>query len=121
MRTTIGVFSLILAGLLACGATPASAADDQKLVQAVSRDTGVPVQTLQQRKTDTGLSWDDVRTAHLLAEAMHRDFAEVAAKLKSGTPWHEIARERGVSKIDLDRIARQHRAHAQPQPPPQQR
>ncbi|HVO12417.1 MAG TPA: hypothetical protein VMX54_16860 [Vicinamibacteria bacterium] len=115
MRTTVGVFSLILAGLLACWTAPASAADDQMLVQAVSRDTGVPTQKLQQQKTDTGLSWDSVRTGHLLAEAMHRDFAEVAEKMKAGTPWHVIAREAGVSKSQLDRLARQHRQSPQPQ------
>jgi len=89
MRTTIAVFSLILVALLACGGAPASAADD--------------------------LTWDSVRTAHLLVEAMHCDFAEVAEQLKAGKPWHVIAGEAGVVKTQLDRIARQHREHPQPQ------
>jgi uncharacterized protein YerC len=117
MRTTMAVAALILGAALAAP-PPASAADEQTTLQAISRDTGVSVETLRERKTATSLTYGNLRMAHLVAEALRRSFEDVTAEFKAGKAWHEIAGEAGLSLKEVERIARKHReasplAHAE--------
>lgn len=114
MRTTIGVIGLILGGLAVAPST-ASAADEQTVLQAISRDTGVSVEKLQEQKTTTGFSYGDLRMGHLVAEAVNRPFEDVSRQVKGGQPWHEIAGAEGLSLKDVERIA-QRRRLAKPEP-----
>jgi hypothetical protein len=114
MRTTIGVIGLILAGL-AAGSSTASAANEQEVLQAISRDTGVSVEKLQEQKTTTGFSYGDLRMGHLVAEAVNRPFEDVSRQFKGGQPWDEIAGAEGLSLKDVERIA-QRRRLAKPEP-----
>lgn len=109
MKTTIGVLALALAALLLGGSDPASAADEQTLLQYTSRDTGVPVEKLQQEKSETRLSPYDLRMAHLVSEGMRLDVKQVVARFKAGEPWHVIARSAGLSPREIERIAQRHR------------
>jgi hypothetical protein len=115
MRATIVVIGLILAGALVVGPGGASAADEQATLQAISRDTGVTVETLQEQKTTTGFSYGDLRMGHLVAEAVNRPFEDVSRQFKGGQPWHEIAGAEGLSLKDVERIA-QRRRLAKPEP-----
>jgi hypothetical protein len=87
-------------------APSAIAADEATTLQAISRDTGVSVQILRDRKTATSLSYGNLRMAHLVAEALRRSFEDVAAEFKAGKPWHEITRAAGLSLKEVERIAR---------------
>ena len=107
---------LALVGLVAAAAaTPASAADEAAIVAAVSRDTGVSVEKLQEEKTATGFSYGDLRMGHLMAEALKRSFEDVTKRYREGRPWHDLAREAGLTLKDVERIAQRRRqAGSQP-------
>lgn len=115
MGRKIGGIGLILALVLAPGAGLASAADEQTILAAVSRDTGVSVEKLQEEKAATGLSYGNLRMGHLVAEALERSFEDVSRQFKQGQPWHEIARAAGLTLEDVERMAL-HRRQAAPQP-----
>jgi hypothetical protein len=109
------VIGLALAGLLAAGPRAASAADEQTILQAISRDTGVAVEKLQEQKMATGFKYGDLRMGHLVAEALNRSFEDVSRQFKGGQPWHEIAGVAGMTLKDVERLALRRR-QASPQP-----
>jgi hypothetical protein len=115
MRGKVGTNSLILALALVAGAALAPAADEQSILQAVSRDTGVTVERLVEERAVTGFSNGDLRMGHLVAEALNRSFEDVTKQFKAGKPWHEIAHTGGLSLRDVERMAARRR-HANPQP-----
>jgi hypothetical protein len=106
---------LVLALVLLAGPGAASAADEQSILQAISRDTGVTAEKLQEEKTETGLTYGDLRMGHLVAEALNRAFEDVTKEFKGGQPWHEMARRAGLSLKDVERVA-QRRRQANPLP-----
>jgi hypothetical protein len=108
MGTTMAVATLILGAALVAP-PPAFAADEQTTLQAISRDTGVSVETLRVQKADTGLPYGDLRMAHLFALATRRSFEDVTTEFKSGKSWHVMAREAGLTLKEVERIARRHR------------
>jgi hypothetical protein len=109
MRTRKAAAFILGAALALAGSPPASPADEQTTLQAISRDTGVAVETLRERKTATGFSYGNLRMALLVAEALRRSFEDVTAEFKAGKPWHRITGEAGLSLKEVERIARRHR------------
>jgi len=93
----IGGVALPAAAL--AGTTPAPGADTQeeRALKAISRDTGVAVETLREERSETALTLGDLRTAHLMAAAARRSFEVVVAEFKGGKPWHQMARESGLA------------------------
>lgn len=76
----------------------AAAADK---VESISAATGVPVATLQAQKASTGLGWEGLEKAHLLAKASGQSFDNVVALHQSGHGWGKIARDNGVNINEL--------------------
>jgi hypothetical protein len=67
-----------------------------KVVQSISKSTGVSAATLEQQKTSTGLTYGDIFAAHSIAKASGKNFAEIAALKKKGQTWDQIAEANGV-------------------------
>ena len=67
-----------------------------RVVQSISKSTGVSAATLEQQKTSTGLTYGDIFAAHSIAKASGKNFAEIAALKKKGQTWDQIAEANGV-------------------------
>jgi hypothetical protein len=57
----------------------------------ISEETGVPVATLQDQRTATGLGYGELETANLLANASGQSFDTIMAKRRAGEGWGKIA------------------------------
>jgi hypothetical protein len=67
-----------------------------KVLQSISKSTGVPAATLEKEKTKTGLTYGDIFAAHSVAKASGKSFDEIAALKKKGQTWDQIAEANGV-------------------------
>ena len=67
-----------------------------RVVQSISKSTGVPAATLEKQKASTGLTYGDIFAAHSIAKASGKNFAEIAALKKKGQTWDQIAEANGV-------------------------
>jgi hypothetical protein len=67
-----------------------------RVVQSISKSTGVPAATLEKQKASTGLSYGDIFAAHSIAKASGKTFDEIAALKKKGQTWDQIAEANGV-------------------------
>lgn len=115
------LFSGIMAAMLA-SATPMLHADDKtglqheaavinsmaataegqnRVLQAISAQTGVPVATLIQQRKATGFGFGELTIANSLAQATGKTFDALAAEFKSGKGWGEIAKENNVKLGDV--------------------
>ena len=83
-----------------------------KVLESMSKSTGVSVATLEKEKTRTGLSYGDIFAAHTIAKISGKTFDEIAALKKSGEPWDKIASDNGVETGGKKKMA------AQPSPTP---
>lgn len=91
-----------------------------KVVQSISKSTGVPAATLEKQKTSTGLTYGDIFAAHSIAKASGKNFAEIAALKKKGQTWDQIAEANGVDiggKKTTTTAKNQPPAKASPTPP----
>jgi hypothetical protein len=68
-----------------------------KVLQSISKSTGIPVATLE-KETATGMTYGDVFAAHSIAKAAGKSFDEIAAMKKKGQTWDQIAE---ANKVDL--------------------
>jgi hypothetical protein len=127
-------FFLILGCVLALTALRASAAsltqtvaqinsDAQKeggpakVLESMSKSTGVSVATLEKEKTRTGLSYGDVFAAHTIAKISGKSFDEIAALKKKGETWDKIASDNGVETSGKKKTAAQPTPKPSPTPP----
>jgi len=93
-----------------------SAAGQQQVLERISTETGVPVETLKMQKSQTGLGYGGLCVANLLAKATGKTFEQIVTEFKSGKGWGEIAKENGVKLGEL--VSAAHRAaHASDHPP----
>ncbi len=67
-----------------------------KVVQSISKSTGVPAATLESQKASTGLTYGDIFAAHSIAKASGKKFADMVALKKKGQTWDQIAEANGV-------------------------
>jgi hypothetical protein len=112
MKTT----NLILAALLFFGAAIAQADDvvilertandfdtwgmrpdgRERVLTAISRETGVPITTLEAQRAQTRLGYGGLFIANSLASATGQTFDEIAALKASGHGWGWIAKQNNV-------------------------
>ena len=83
-----------------------------KVLQSISKSTGVPVATLEKEKTKTGLTYGDIFAAHTVAKISGKTFDEIAALKKKGDSWDKIGEANGVDTGGKKKVA------AQPSPSP---
>lgn len=69
-----------------------------KVLQSISKTTGVAVATLEKQKAKSGLTYGDLFAAHSIAKASGKSFDEIAAAKKKGLTWDQIAEANGVSQ-----------------------
>ena len=67
-----------------------------RVVQSISKSTGVPAATLEKQRASTGLTYGDIFAAHSIAKASGKTFDEIAALKKKGQTWDQIADANGV-------------------------
>lgn len=69
-----------------------------KVVQSISKSTGVPAATIEKQKARIG-SYGDVFAAHSISKASGKSFDEIAALKKKGQTWDQIAEASGVTPV----------------------
>jgi hypothetical protein len=67
------------------------------ILNRISRETGVPVATLQTEKSSTELGYGELEIANLLAKASGQTFDSIVAKFKAGEGWGKIAHDMGLN------------------------
>ena len=77
--------------------THSDATGGADVLNRISRETGVPVATLQTEKSATRLGFGDLEIANLLAKASGQSFDSIAAKFKAGEGWGKIAHDMGLN------------------------
>ena len=78
-----------------------SAEGRQKVLEAISKETGVPVATLEDQKAKTGFGYGELLIGNSLATASGKTFDELAALKTGGKGWGEIAKSLGVKVGDV--------------------
>ena len=92
-----------------------------KVVQSISKSTGVPAATLESQKASTGLTYGDIYAAHSIAKASGKNFAEIAALKKKGQTWDQIAEANGVDIGGKKTTAAKNEPAAKASPTPPQK
>jgi hypothetical protein len=77
--------------------THSDATGGADVLNRLSRETGVPVATLQTEKSSTKLGFGDLEIANLLAKASGQRFDSIVAKFKAGEDWGKIAHDMGLN------------------------
>ena len=90
----------------------------ERVVQSISKSTGVPAATLEKQKTSTGMSYGDIFAAHSIAKASGKNFAEIAALKKKGQTWDQIAEANGVDIGGKKTATAKNQPAAKPSPTP---
>ncbi len=89
-----------------------------KVVQSISKSTGVPAATLEKQKTSTGMTYGDLFAAHSIAKASGKTFEEIAGLKKKGQTWDQIAEANGVDIGGKKTAAAKNQPPAKPSPTP---
>ena len=69
----------------------------QKMISIIVINTDVAASTLEQEKTETGMTFGDIYVAHSLSLATRKKFKAIVALHKSGQTWAQIAKAHGVT------------------------
>jgi hypothetical protein len=90
---------VIAAGFLVFGAAVSQAvtSGNTKVLNRISTETGVPVDTLQTQKEATGFGYGELENANLLANASGQSFDTIVAKRQAGEGWGQIAHDYGLN------------------------
>jgi hypothetical protein len=80
----------------AVSTTAAVNAGSTRVLNRISAETGVPIDTLQAQKAATGLSYGNLENANLLANASGQSFDTIVGKFKAGEGWGKIAQDYGL-------------------------
>lgn len=89
----------------------------ERVLQSVSKSTGVPAATLEKQKAKTGLSYGDIFAAHAIAKASGKSFDQIAALRAKGQNWDKIAEDNNVS-LGGQKTTKTAGATASPSPTP---
>ena len=89
-----------------------------RVVQSISKSTGVPGATLEKQKASTGLTYGDLFAAHSIAKASGKTFDEIAALKKKGQTWDQIAEANGVDIGGKKTSTAKNQPAAKPSPTP---
>ena len=71
------------------------------VVGHISRELGIPVETLREQQTKTGLGWGDLLIAHRVSREGKAGVEQVVADFQGGKSWEDIARD---YKVDLAKL-----------------
>ena len=93
-RSYMKTLSLIIAAFFLMLGVAVSSAD---VLTRISDETGVPVDTLQAERADTGLGYGELENAHLLADASGQSFDDIVAMHQAGEGWGKIAHDNGLN------------------------
>lgn len=85
----------------------------QRVLASISRETGVPVSTLEAQRSRTRLGYGELMIANSLANSTGKSFDELAALKASGKGWGEIARDNNVNLGSV--VSQAHRADREAQ------
>ena len=102
-------------------ADASKAGGEARVVQSISKSTGVPAATLEKQKASTGLTYGDIFAAHSIAKASGKNFAEIAALKKKGQTWDQIADANGVDIGGKKTTKAKNEPAAKPSPTPPQK
>lgn len=92
-----------------------------RVVQSISKSTGVPAATLEKQKASTGLTYGDLFAAHSIAKASGKTFDEIAGLKKKGQTWDQIAEANGVDIGGKKTATAKNQPAAKPSPTPPQK
>ena len=92
-----------------------------RVVQSISKSTGVPAATLEKQKASTGLTYGDLFAAHSIAKASGKTFEEIAGLKKKGENWDQIAEANGVDIGGKKSATAKNQPAAKPSPTPPQK
>lgn len=92
----------------------------ERVLQSISKSTGVPAATLEKQKAKTGLSYGDVFAAHSIAKASGKSFDQIAALKAKGQSWDKIAEDNNVS-LGGQKVAKTNAPAAKSSPTPPQK
>jgi hypothetical protein len=71
------------------------------VVGHISRELGIPVDTLREQRAKTGLSWGELLVAQRISREGKVGLDDVVAEVRGGKSWEEAAR---AHKIDLAQL-----------------
>jgi hypothetical protein len=74
------------------------------VVGHISRELGIPVDTLRAQRAQTGLNWGEIFIAHHLARQASVTFDQVVDDYRSGKSWEDIARDRKADPARLSAV-----------------
>ena len=86
----------------------------QRVLAAISKETGVQVATLEAQKKKTGLGFGELLIANSLASATGKTFDEIVALKTSGQGWGKVAKANNLKLGDVVSKARHADQAAQP-------
>jgi MinD-like ATPase involved in chromosome partitioning or flagellar assembly len=69
------------------------------VLQKISRETKVPVATLEAQKARTHLSYGEIFAANSIASGARKSFDQIAALKAQGQSWRQIVRDNRVSMV----------------------
>lgn len=119
---TAGLFAATIKQTVASiNADAAKAGGPARVVQSISKSTGVPAATLEKQKASTGLTYGDLFAAHSIAKASGKTFDEIAALKKKGQTWDQIAEANGVDIGGKKSTTAKNQPAAKPSPTPPQK
>src|SRR5574341_1267800 len=83
----------------------------QVVVQRLSQELGIPAQTLQAQRQQTGLGWGEILIANRLSQKTGTSFDQIVSEFRSGKGWGAIAREHDLKLGKLvSEVSTTHRA-----------
>lgn len=119
---TAGLFAAtIKQTVVSINADAGKAGGPARVVQSISKSTGVPAATLEKQKASTGLTYGDLFAAHSIAKASGKTFEEIAALKKKGQTWDQIAEANGVDIGGKKSATAKNQPAAKPSPTPPQK
>jgi hypothetical protein len=72
------------------------------VVGHISRELGIPVDTLREQRKMTGLGWGDLLIAYRLSREAKAGLEQVVTEFRDGKAWEEVARD---YKVEVDRLS----------------
>jgi hypothetical protein len=111
--TATGAFAASLSKTIAqINADAAKEGGPARVLESMSKSTGISASTLEKQKSKHGFSYGDVFAAYSIAKASGKNVDEIAALKKTGQTWDQIAEANGVETGGKKKVA------AQPTPTP---
>ena len=119
--TALGIAATVKQTVANINADASKPGGPAKVVQSISKSTGVPAATLEKQKASTGFSYGDIFAAHSIAKASGKTFDAIAALKKKGQTWDQIAEANGVDIGGKKTTTAKNQPPAKPSPTPPQK